>query len=548
MTRPQSRAKARRWLTPSQRDHAWIFAAALAIRCLYVASIADSPSFAHLQTEPKHYAEWASLIVSGHAPSAPFEQAPGFAYFCAFVSSLLGSSVSALAYVQAGLGALTCVAIAKIAGDLRGRNARRVAGGLAAAYGPFVYFTGEVLPETLFVCVCTAAVAISMRAREPDVACGVQRSWWVAGALWALAFLIRVNVLLALPFIAYDSWKRGGRRAVLRVLAPLMVVWGALVCTNAVHSHKLVLTVTSGGENLWLGNNAFADGVNPFPPEEAHATLESVMTSSTGTVDSDARMRSLAVDFIVRHPSKAFQLAWKKLVWTWNARELPNAADVEWQASRSWMFRGSPVAPLGFGIVLPLAVASLFVSRGLARRMPLLAGLVAIGVGSSVIFFTNGRFRIIVVPALLVMASIALTADWKAWMRERSASWRLVVAGAVAAGTWVAWGDFYGVSKYWLPELAVNTGIWQREDGHVDEAVASFRSALAAHPSDDIARINLAVTLEQQGKLDDALQTYVVWLREAPDDLTVRKAAEAFIGRHSREIVTLMKAPLGQGR
>lgn len=538
-------ADVRRSVTPSRVDYVAIFGVALAIRCLYVASISDSPSFAHLQTEPAHYAAWAARIASGHAPLPPFEQAPGFAYFCALVSSLFGRSVATLAYVQAFSGALTCVGIAKIAGDLRGRRARCVAGALAAAYGPFIYFTGEVLPETLFVCVCTLAVAASTPSqRASRDGTPATRSWWVAGGLWALAFVVRVNVLFALPFIAYDAWMRGGRRAMVHVLAPLMIVWSALVCLNSVHSHRLVLTVTSGGENLWLGNNALADGVNPFPPEAAQATLESVASKSRDTVDSDTHMRGLALDFIARHPSTAMALAWKKLVWTFNDRELPNAADVEWQERRSWMFGGSPLLPLGFGVLLPLAMAGLFMSRGLGRRTVLLAGLVAIGVGSSVVFFTNGRFRVIAVPSLLVMASIALTADWKGWLRRhRPHASRLGLVAAVAVAAWLAWGDFYGISKYWIPELAVNTGIWQREDGRLDEATASFRRALEVHPNDGIARIDLALTLEQQGKIDDALQTYASWLREAPDDDAVRKAAEAFVQRHAREIIASRKTP-----
>lgn len=544
MIASKTRADLRTSVTPSRVDYVAIFGVALAIRCLYVASISDSPSFAHLQTEPAHYAGWAARIASGHAPLPPFEQAPGFAYFCALVSSLFGRSVSTLAYVQAFSGALTCVGIAKIAGDLRGRKARYVAGALAAAYGPFIYFTGEVLPETLFVCVCTLAVAASTPSeRASGDGAPTTRSWWIAGSLWALAFAVRVNVLFALPFIVYDAWKRGGRRATVHVLAPLVIVWSALVCLNALHSHRLVLTVTSGGENLWLGNNGLADGVNPFPPEAAQATLESVASNSRDTIDSDAHMRGLALDFIAHHPSRAMSLVWKKLVWTWNDRELPNAADVEWQERRSWMFGGTPMLPVGFGVILPFAIAGLFAARGLGRRTILLAGLVAVGVGSSVVFFTNGRFRIIAVPSLLVMASIALTADWKGWLRRHRPASRLGLAAVVAAAAWLAWGDFYGISKYWIPELAVNTGIWQREDGQLQEATASFRRALDVHPNDDIARIDLALTLEQQGKIDDALQTYVSWLREAPDDDTVRKAAEAFVQRHSREILASRKTP-----
>jgi hypothetical protein len=526
-------------------DHLCVFAAALAIRCLYIGSISGTYFFTHLQTEPQHYSGWVASILGGHAPSAPFEQAPGFPYFWALVASALGGGVASLAYVQAVLGALTCVGLAKIAGDLRGRAAACVAGGLAAVYGPFIYFTGEALPETLFVGICTAAVAVS--SRVDDRPRGGRAADVLAGSLWALAFLVRVNLALGLPLIAYDAWRRGGRATALRVLAPWLVVWGILAGVNAAGAHRAVLTVTSGGENLWLGNNALADGVSPFPPEEARSLVDAVMASSGNAVEYDARMSGAALGFVAQQPAKALRLVWKKLVWTWNERELPNASDTEWQEAQSYVFAAAPILPLGFGLLVPLAVAAPFVARGLGRRSRLLGALVAVGVGSSVIFFTNGRFRITIVPALIVWASIALTADWRAWLKERAPRARAVAAAAVAAGAFVAWGDFYGISSYWIPELTVNRAIWERGAGHLEEATASFRRALDAHPGDDVARIDMALTLEQQGKIDEAMQAYVTRLRTKPDDAPVRKAAEAFVERHAREIAERMRVSRAGG-
>jgi len=41
-----------------------------------------------------------------------------------------------------------------------------------------------------------------------------------------------------------------------------------------------------------------------------------------------------------------------KLAWTFTHRELPNAMDIQWQTSQSWVFQ-PPWFPIGFGVVRP---------------------------------------------------------------------------------------------------------------------------------------------------------------------------------------------------
>jgi len=65
---------------------------------------------------------------------------------------------------------------------------------------------------------------------------------------------------------------------------------------------------------------------------------------------------------------------------------------------------------------------------------------------------------------------------------------------------------------------------------------------LEVHPGDDVARIHLAQTLEDQGHVSDAMETYVTWLRKEPHDTVVRDAAESFVARHAREIAGAMAA------
>ncbi|TMB22759.1 MAG: glycosyltransferase family 39 protein [Deltaproteobacteria bacterium] len=137
--------------------------------------------------------------------SLPFDQAPGYPYLVAGIYATFGPRVTAVAVVQAVLDAITCVAIARVGRRCFGAPAGLVAGLLAVAYGSFIYCTGELESATPFVCAVTVAVALALAPAWPR--------WLLSGACWALALLLRGEVLFAFPVMLADVWRRVRRRA-----------------------------------------------------------------------------------------------------------------------------------------------------------------------------------------------------------------------------------------------------------------------------------------------------------------------------------------------
>jgi hypothetical protein len=506
-----------------QTSGAWIlvFAGALTVRLLYVLSIHSAFFFQHLQTEPLHYEQWAALILDGKGPLPPFEQSPAYPYFVAAVYALFGRSVTAVAVVQAFLDAATCALLGIIGARWFGRRAGLIAGGLAAIYGPFIYFAAQLLPSTLFVFAAVAALAAS--------AVGAAA---VAGCLWAAALLVRSEIVLAVPFVLFDAWIRGGRSALWRTAAPVLICVTIMVGLNAAGGGQFVLLTTSGGVNLWLGNNPHADGVNPFIYGPLERVADEVRSEASTGADADRIFRRYAESFIRENPAQALRLLWKKLVWTLNDRELPNTDDVEWVTGHSWMF-WRPVFPLSFGMLLPFACAGAVLIGRQWRHCASLAGLFITGLVTSVVFFTNARFRLIFVPAVLLLAAVTL--DRLRAMLAAGPGRRGTLVGAAVAlvvGAVLAWGDFYGVRTYRIPQISVNTGAMEREAGEFGSAVRHLRAGLAGDPYDRIGWIHLALALEQQGKVDAARQAYRDAQARLPADPDVRQMAARFFARH----------------
>jgi hypothetical protein len=491
------------------------------VRLLYLLSIHNAPFFRHLQTEPLHYDQWASLILAGHAPPPPFEQAPGYPYFVAALYALFARSPTAVATVQALLDAVTSSLLVVIGARWFGRRAGIIAGVLAVLYGPFLYFASEVLPSTLFIFTSVAALAA-----------GAFGAATVAGCLWAAALFVRSEIVLAVPFVLFDAWYRGGRRAVWQTATPLLLGFAIIVGTNAAASGQFVLLTTSAGVNLWLGNNPDADGVNPFIYGPLERVVDEVRATASTGVDVDRIFLHRAGAFIRGDADHALRLAWKKLLWTLSDRELPNSDDIEWVTGQSWLF-WRPVFPLSFGMVLPFACVGAACLGAQWRKCAPLAGLLVCGIVTDVVFFTNARFRLILVPPILLLAAVAFDRlPTMVAARDQQRRALLTAAAAFAIGAVVSWGNFYGVRTYRIRQLSVNAGVIEREAGQFDSAVKHLREGLAGDPYDEIAWIHLALALEQQGHLDSARDTYRAAQARLPDDPEVQRMAARFFQRH----------------
>jgi 4-amino-4-deoxy-L-arabinose transferase-like glycosyltransferase len=463
-----------------------VFAAALVVRVLYVVSIRGAYFFDHLVTEPDFYDGWANAIVSGDAPvHLPFDEAPGYAYFVALIYAIVGRSLLAVVLVQAVLGAAACAAIAQVARRLGGERAGWLAGGIAALYGPFIYFTGQLEPAALAV----AATSLALAAMPDQDA--RPRRWILAGAAWAVALAIRSELALCVPFAIAHAWLSAGRRAAARVAAvPAVLLAVSLAANTAASGHPVLLT-NGAGVNLWLGNNPDADGVNPFVHGRLGAVVNEVEASTTDPVERDRAFRT--------HAELSAGLLVKKLIWTFSSRELPNAADIHWQTEQSWLYH-RPVFPLAFALVFPLACVGAVLLGRRWREHVVLLGPIAAALAACVVFFTNARFRLVMLPPLIVLAGFALEPLARAVRYpRRDLRHTLRVALGIALGILIAWPSYYDVAHFRVAQIDANTGDLEARAGHLDAAIMYLRSAVANDPDDVAARLELARVQQARG-------------------------------------------------
>ncbi|HZU97286.1 MAG TPA: glycosyltransferase family 39 protein [Planctomycetota bacterium] len=150
---------------------------------------------------------------------------PGYPYFLASFYAMFGEGGRSVLVAQEALDLLGCALVYLIALRLRDRTVARVALGLAAAWGPLVFYAGFVLRDSVLAFLGTAIVYL-----------GARRSWLVCGVVFGLAWIVKGSLVFFLPPIALAL----GRRP--REIALFIV--GALLGVSPVAARNVALGVS----------------------------------------------------------------------------------------------------------------------------------------------------------------------------------------------------------------------------------------------------------------------------------------------------------------
>jgi tetratricopeptide (TPR) repeat protein/4-amino-4-deoxy-L-arabinose transferase-like glycosyltransferase len=461
-----------------QRRALLVFAVALAVRMLYLAQIADHPTFATPIVDAATYHDLARDWAAGKPASEGFFWQPFF-YPAALglLYKLAGPSLLAARVAQLILGALTCVLTFHLGRRLAGERAGLVAGLLAACYAPmFIYEADLVGAGWEAFWAVSLLLLLTDAAERPGPA-----QAFALGVVAALAVLTRPTFI---PFVAAVAvwlllrWRRDGFRAAARLA--LLAAGFALPALPVAYLNQKVtghfgILPCSGGLNLYIGNNPDTCHTLNIRPGADWDTLTSE-PAREGILDTwaqDRYFRDLVRDYAREQPGRFASDLGRKALRFVSSRELPRnedpyvlrgtsslAAALMWKVDRF----GFP-----FGLVFPLACIGLV---AYARRWPAPVWLfLALYPAAVILVFVSARYRVPTLPLGLVLAAAGAV-----WLVE-TRRWRALAGGALAAaltlpGPWCEEGVTYEAELY----NAVAGAKYRRGDR--DGALADVRRAL----------------------------------------------------------------------
>jgi 4-amino-4-deoxy-L-arabinose transferase-like glycosyltransferase len=409
---------------------------AFLIRLAYVLTLQTKTSL----FDGEHYSRLATGLLEHGTylndrgrPSAYWP--PGYPLFMAAVYALFGVNIVAVRVVQCLVGAATVALVHRIARRVLDRSGAWLAALATALYPLFIYSAGADMPVTLQIALIAGGVLLTLVAVERNSA----RAALGAGLLGAWATLVAGSALPAfLLFAVWMIWNRDGTaghghsrniRLALACLLPLIVIVGAWTVRNQQAFGRPVLLSTNGGYNLWLGNHpgvkastgnrAEVPGTDEVPGMEAEAARIWALPGNEATRDSAFTRRAL--EDIAADLPRFLRLSLSKSLELWALYPRPMNED------RPHLGLEKLASLLSYGLLLPFALAWLFVSLPRSRVAFLVLFLFLIYSLVHAVILSKVRFRlpldsfvIIYGSGGIVAAVRALSRRWLAKPRKES--------------------------------------------------------------------------------------------------------------------------------
>jgi tetratricopeptide (TPR) repeat protein len=529
-----------------------VFGVALAIRLVHLWQIRTAPFFTLLLGDARGYDEWAQRIAAGEwIGKEPFFQAPLYPYFLGAIYSTLGRDLFAVRVCQALVGATSCLLLALAGRRLFLPRVGLIAGLGLALYAPAIFFDGLLQKSVLDVFfMCLSLWVLSGLVDDP----ARRQSWFALGLALGGLSLTRENAMAVVAVIVVWAIVQG-RRAVASTFAALgcfAVGLAVLLLPAVAHNYRaggeLYLTSWQAGQNLYIGNNPSANGtyvplrygrVSPeYERQDAIDLAQDALGRPLTPSEVSGYWTRQALEYITSHPLDWVRLMGRKFVLLWNARE---AVDTESQYTHAeWSL---PLSMTGwiahFGVLVPLAVVGLWASWTERRRLWVFYALGVAYSASVLVFYVFARYRLPLVPILMLFAARGVVAipglvrnlrgEHPPAVPPRTRGGRAAAPKAVAPRVrpWAVLAAIVvaAVVANW-PVLSATTleAITENNlaralelNGRVDDAIAHYERATTLDPAYAPSYNNLAAALRARGDLDRAIANYERALTLQPD-------------------------------
>jgi Tfp pilus assembly protein PilF/4-amino-4-deoxy-L-arabinose transferase-like glycosyltransferase len=503
-----------------------IFVFAFAVRFIYLNQIKELPFFDTLTMDAQYHDQWAQSILEGEDfTGGVFFRAPLYPYFLAMTYRIFGHNYFTPRLIQFLIGSLSCVLIFFLGRKLFNRKTGMIAGFLACLYGVFIYFEGVLLIPVLLVFLDLLLIlSLLWAAKKPSYG-----RWALSGGLLGLSAVARPNILLVgvgllLWIILHFRGKDKGRAksfayAGCFVLGAILII-SPVTLRNYIKGNDLVLIASQGGMNFYIGNNPQSDGVSAILPgarttwrgsfEDARNIAEKETNRSLKPSEVSRFWYIKGFKFLVKEPINFFKLMAKKFLLFWNGNEFSNNRDFYFFARSApvlkpliWRF----VVYFPFGILAPLALLGVILAHKDEKDVLILEIFLVIYMISVILFFVTARYRVPVLPVLILFSAYTLDRMVKMMKKRSISQWGkyififLLICIPVNLRIPGYASDNPGQAHY-------SMGVLYSKQGDKIKAKEEFHQALQYNPALTEALVNLGSIYGDEGKHQLALDYY----------------------------------------
>ena len=542
------------WLVP-----VGIFCCAVLVRLIFLAENFKAPFYNYRGIDAEQYHMMAVGFLEGTWPGKQtFLWPPLYPLFLGLLYKTIGQNVTILKVVQATLGSVSCVLVYFIARTIfSGWFVAIAAAIICCLCGTLVYFDGQLLSANLDVLLELLIIWFLLFASRHR-----QIGWWVLTGLFiGLSAINRGAIILFLPIIlfwVYMLWRyQWGLeskfegpvfwKTAIALLLPAGLIIFPVVLHNVRYDRVVLdekpepvglkqfastgfLPIASNlGINFYLGNHLELREVNNINHPEHFIYFHRINDepAEKGIESAFGQSRYLVrqtLTHIFERPGDFVKLMGLKLFQLFNGVEIPRNANL--YAFRRYsiilsVLLWKKIIAFPSGLIIPLGLVGIFLSRDLWRKHFLLLGCIIIQGIFILAFFATARYRLPVIPLLAVYTAFALRAFVR-YAKQR-AKRRAAVPIVLLVVLVLFCNSFAGrvETEHGYSEHG-NLGNALLEEGKIEEAILHYNKALELAPNYPEANTRLANALSKKGEINQAVVHYKKALQHKTDCHKVR--------------------------
>jgi tetratricopeptide (TPR) repeat protein len=532
----------------------WLIAGgAVALRLIHAFLMIGDPLYDHPVIDPMENLERARYLaeVSWWGPPHAYWKPPLYDYFLGVHHALFGTALWPARISQILLDGGSCVLAFALARRLISHRVGIAVAVVMGLWGPLIYFSSVHVSTSLAIFLELCVLLLAVRARsEPSRA-----RWMDVGFALGLLAAARAESLLLAPWLAGWLWlslrqhtrrERAGWVAMFAL--GFAVVIAPIGLRNALYARDPVLISANGGVNFFVGTKPEyrgVIGVRPGPEWELLMRAPIDLGYYTEGERSQYHFRN-ARALIASDPGRWVAQMARKLGHVWHGRELASNRDIYTARESSFVLASllwsSPVLFFPYGVLAPLALVGMAVAWTQRRKSRFLIGLVAIHCGAMMLFFVTGRFRLAMLPVLVLFGAEAVS--WVlGCIREKRFRALTGVAGvavllfaltnleAVLRADPAAYETKLRAEEHYFRGTALGNDMGRPEEGKIE-----LHKALELEPEFVAIAYNLAQLYEREGDDVAALRLFrkaLAITERSPAERNVEPALHEYVRRIS---------------
>jgi tetratricopeptide (TPR) repeat protein len=414
-----------------------------------------------------------------------------------------------------------------------------VSGIIAATYGMLMYFEGELLLDSFLVLFDLLLLLFLLKAKEnPRFS-----SWLICGIILGFSAITRPNILAFVPFVwlwIFLAFRRKKTFKVVLTYSASFLLGSVLIISpvtlrNVIAGGDTVLIASQGGINFYIGNNKNADGVSAifYKEDWQYRDFQQMAERETGQSLKPSEISSFyyrkGTEFFLENQSAAFRLLVKKLYLFWSRFEISNNQNIYFFRQYSSLIR---ILPLGFWLIGPLGLAGMILSlmklnrskkacsgKIAGRRWGILLTVLFIlsYMATVVMFFVPARFRLPVIPLLVIFSGFSLVWLFER-LREKKVAFLRTFLLILVPFALLTNSNAYHLRVGDFSQAHFSLGNLYLKEGKLDSALTEFNSVLALNPRYNRAHLNRGMVFFRRGDLEQAEREFQAELELNPEE------------------------------